>query len=123
MDRNVLGGCLMAAQTTYAKGLGMHSTSRLAYRLDNAFRRFDAQLAMDDSAGQGGSVVFRVFVDRGGHWTNMYESPTVRGGDAPRTCTVDVRGASRMALVVDYGDRADELDHADWLDARLIRAE
>jgi hypothetical protein len=64
-----------------------------------------------------------VFVDRSGSWSSEYESPIVRGGDVPRTCVVDVTGASRMALVVDYADRADELDHANWLDARLIRAD
>jgi len=36
---------------------------------------------------------------------------------------VDLAGAKRLDLVIDFADRADELDHADWLDARLIRAE
>jgi len=35
--------------------------------------------------------------------------------------TVDVRGATGLTLTVDYADRGDELDYADWLDARLVR--
>ena len=121
-DRNVLGGELQVAGTSYAKGLGMHSTARLAYTLDGAYERFDAQLAIDDAAGQGGSVVFRVLVDRGGRWDSEFQSPIVRGGDAPQPCSVNLQGAARLALVVDFADRADQQDHADWLDARLIRA-
>jgi len=44
-----------------------------------------------------------------------------RGGDAPKSISVDVAGADAMTLVVDYADRGDELDHADWLDARLTK--
>lgn len=121
-DRNVLGGELQVAGTSYAKGLGMHSTARLAYTLDGAYERFESQLAIDDAAGQGGSVVFRVLVDRGGRWDSEFQSPIVRGGDAPQPCSVNLQGAARLALVVDFADRADQQDHADWLDARLIRA-
>ena len=30
-------------------------------------------------------------------------------------------GAEMITLTVDFADRGDELDHADWLDARLIK--
>ena len=45
----------------------------------------------------------------------------VRGGIEPITINVDLRGVQRVALIVDFADRGDELDHADWLDVRLIR--
>jgi hypothetical protein len=122
-NRNLLGDRLCVQDNEYAKGLAMHSTSRLAYSLDERDLRFDALLAVDDSAGQGGSVVFRVFLDRAGGWRSVFESPTIHGGDEPRPCSVDLTGASRIALVVDFADRADELDHADWLDARIVRTE
>jgi hypothetical protein len=35
--------------------------------------------------------------------------------------SVDLTGAKKLELVVDYADRADVLDHADWLDARLTK--
>jgi hypothetical protein len=31
-----------------------------------------------------------------------------------------VQGGKRLSLIVDFGERGDELDHADWLDARLL---
>jgi len=116
-DRSVCGAMLHAGGKLYLKGLGMHSASRLSYSLAEPYRRFQAELAVDDSAQGGGSVGFRVFVDG----QVRYTSPVVRGGQAPLPISVDLTGAKRLDLVVDFADRADELDHADWLDARLVR--
>lgn len=119
-DRNVLGGRLRSGGQTYLKGLGMHTTSRLAYRLDGKFQRFEAEIALDDAAGRQGSVVFRVYTtDAKGEWKPALESPLVRGGDAPAPISVDVSGAQALALIVEYGDRGDSQDYANWLDARL----
>lgn len=120
-DQNVLGGRLRSGGALYGKGLGMHPVSRLAYDLDGRYRRFEAELALDDAAGRRGSVVFKVLVERQpNEWSTAYESPVVRGGDMPLPIAVDVKDARRIALIVDYADRADELDHANWLMARLI---
>jgi hypothetical protein len=120
-DRNVSGDLLRAGGKLYLKGLGMHSASRLTYDLDRPASRFEAALAIDDRAGGRGSVVFRVFVDTGeGHWEPKFTSPTVRGGDAPLSIAVDVARAKRISLLVEFADRGDQLDYADWLDARLV---
>jgi hypothetical protein len=34
--------------------------------------------------------------------------------------SVDVAGARGITLVVDYAERGDEMDRADWLDAALV---
>jgi hypothetical protein len=120
-DRNVLGEPLVVGGNQYAKGLGMHSAGRLTYRLDGTYRRFDAAVAVDDSADGRGSVVFGVYLLRDGKWQAAYTSGIVRGGEDPQDVSVDLAGAQGLALTVDYADRGDELDHADWLDARLIR--
>ena len=120
-DRNVLGGRLRSGGSLYVKGLGMHSTSRLAYDLDGRYQRFQAELAVDDRAGWGGSVVFRVFLpDASGEWKKAYESPIIRGGQDAVPMSVDIAGAQRMALIVDFAERGDVLDYADWLNARLV---
>jgi len=116
MDRNVLGGMLCAGDRLHLKGLGMHSASRLSFALGPADRRFQAELAIDDSAEGRGSVRFRVFVDG----REKFASPTVRSGAEPLPVSVDVTGGKRLDLIVEYAERADELDHADWLDARLV---
>ncbi len=120
-DRSVTGGRLRSAGRIHAKGLGMHSASSVAYGLGSQYDRFDAELAIDQQAGLQGSVVFRVFLyDAAGKRSIAYESPVVRGGDAPLAMSVDVSGARAMALVVDFADRGHVLDHANWLNARLV---
>jgi hypothetical protein len=117
-DRNVTGGWLRCGGRLYLKGLGLHSAARLSYALTQPYKRFQAELGIDDSTSGGGSVRFRVFVDG----REKYSSPTtVRGGMPPVPVSVDLDGAKRLDLVVDYADRADVLDHADWLDARLTQ--
>jgi NPCBM/NEW2 domain-containing protein len=120
-DRNVLGEPLKVDGSRYLKGISMHSASRLTYRLDGKYRRFDAAVAIDDSAGSGGSVVFSVYVIRDGKPQPVFTSDIIRGGALPKDVSVDVSGAQGLMLTVDFADRGDELDHADWLDARLVR--
>jgi len=117
LDRSVTGGLLRNGGQLYLKGVGMHSTGRLTWDLEQSWRRFEAEVALDDSAGKRGSVVFRIFTDG----KEVYASPVVRGGEPPLPISVDLRGAKRLSLIVDFADRGDELDHADWLDARLVR--
>jgi hypothetical protein len=121
VDRNAAGDLLRVGGKLFLKGLGMHSASRLTYDLERPASRLEATLAIDDRAGGGGSVVFRVFVDTGGgQWEPKFTSPTIRGGDPPLPITVDVTKAKRISLLVEFADRGDQLDYADWLDARLI---
>ncbi|MDI9445145.1 MAG: NPCBM/NEW2 domain-containing protein [Planctomycetota bacterium] len=117
LDRNVLGGRLRNAGQIHLKGIGMHTASRLTFAPPEDARSFQASLAIDAAARELGSVRFRVFVDGG----QKYVSPTIRGGAPPAPIEVDVRGAQRVDLVVDYADRADVQDHANWLGARFVR--
>jgi hypothetical protein len=122
-DRNTLGAPLQVGDRTYPIGLGVHSAARLTFELDGNYDRFAATVAIDDAAEGGGSVVFRVFLRSGGDWQEAYASGIVRGGDPPADVAVDLAGASQLALAVDYADRGDERDYANWLDARLERSD
>jgi hypothetical protein len=118
-DTNVMGGRLRTGGKLFWKGLGVHSAARLVYRLDGTHQHFAALAAIDDSAARGGSVIVRVLLAEGDAWREAYTSPVTRGGDEPVPIFVSVGQAKGLALVVDYADRGDELDHANWLDARL----
>lgn len=79
----------------YVKGIGMHSTAQMAYELPEGYRQFQAEIALDDAAGDRGSVIFRVFTNAGdATWKTAYESPIVRGGEAPRSIHADLVGVS-----------------------------
>jgi hypothetical protein len=133
MDRHVSGGRLRAGGRESLKGLGMHSAASATFAIDKPYRRFEAELAIDDSVFGGGiakasdrrvprgSVIFRVYVDIGdGKWQLRHTSNTIRGGDRPAPISIDVAKAKRISLIVDFADRADEWDRADWLDARFV---
>ncbi len=117
-DRSVTGTHLRADGRVYFKGLGTHSAAWLSYRLDEPYERFEAELAIDDSTEGHGSVQYRILVDG----VEKYASPIVRGNDPPLSVKVDTTDAKRLELIVDYAEQADQQDHANWLDARLIRA-
>ncbi len=116
-DRSVSGNLLRFDGHLYLKGLGVHSHTKLVYTLPSGAKRFEAEVAIDDSGKGQGSVQFRVLVDG----RERFLSGVVRGGDRPVPVSVDVRGGENLELVVDYADRADVLDRANWLNARLIR--
>jgi len=120
-DRNVLGHRLRAGGKLFAKGLGVHSTSTVVYRVDGDYQQFAAELAIDDSAGKRGSVTYNVYLFQDGAWKQAYASDTVRGGDEVLPIRVDLGDAKGIALTVEFAERGDELDHADWLNARLLR--
>jgi hypothetical protein len=120
-DRNMTGTDLQSVTTRYAKGLAMHSASRAVYRVPEGAATFASDVALDQSAGTDGSVVFRVYLVTAEGLKPAYESPVVRGSDAPVPVSVPLDGASALVLVVDYADYGDERDHANWLDARFVQ--
>ncbi|MBI1904391.1 MAG: NPCBM/NEW2 domain-containing protein [Planctomycetia bacterium] len=121
LDRNVEGTQLRSGGRAHFKGIGMHSTSRLTFDLEGPYRRLDAIAALDDRVGQKGSVTFRVFADN----KEAFKGEIVRGSVPPGKSgvplSVDLTGAQRVSLVVDFAEQGDVLDHADWLDVRLVK--
>jgi hypothetical protein len=107
----------------YDRGLAMHSTMRVAYSLDESFSHLQAQLALDVTAGKGGSVRFSVFARSADvqEWKSVYRSPIVRGGQTPLDLNLALDDARQLALIVEYADNGDQLDRACWFSARLVR--
>jgi len=122
MDRSAAGGELRAAGVVHRRGVGLHAPSKLSFALTGGFRALRGRVAIDDStrtnaAGARGSVIFRVWADGKPLW----ESPLVRGGDAPLVLpALDLTGKKELVLEADpAGDFAG--DRADWLDLVLVR--
>jgi len=43
--------------------------------------------------------------------------------DVPKAIDVDLTGGKLLILATEFGERGDVQDQADWIEARLIRAE
>jgi hypothetical protein len=119
-DRSATGDRLRSDGKLYNKGIGLPSASRLTYALDKPYRRLEAELALDDAAEMKGSVICRVYLNVDGAWKPAFESEVVRGGEPAVPISVDLKGATAITLIVDYADRGDEQDLANWLNARLV---
>lgn len=116
VDGNVTGHDLRLAGSTYDKGIGMHSHSRLSYRLSGGFKRFEALVGLDDRDGRGGAVRLRVLADGE---TLMDRAVTSR--DAAVPVSLSVEGKRELILEVDFGQDGDVRDVVNWADARLVK--
>lgn len=118
LDRNVRGGPLRLRGEWWPKGLGMHSRCEVTYKLDGQYRRFQTTLGIDDDTQGKGSARFEVIVDG----KSAFASEEITGTTAPLSLEkVEVTGAKRLTLRVDYGLMGDIQDHADWCDALLVK--
>jgi hypothetical protein len=97
-DGSVVGDALRLGGSTYDRGLGMHSESRLTYDLGGNYRRFESLVGLDDRTGRGGSVRVKVLVDGKPVDLGADRELTVRSDPLP--VRVDVRGARELTLIV-----------------------
>ena len=116
-DQSVDGHPLRIGERTYRKGLGVHSRCELTYALGGAYTRFLADVGIDEEVGEKGNVDVTVLVDG----KPKLERKGLTGRDEPLAVAVDVAGAARLTLLVDFGADFDICDHLDWANARLIR--
>jgi hypothetical protein len=119
LDGSVAGNELRLGGSTYDKGIGMHSQSRLTFDLGGGYQWFEAWVGLDDRTGRKGSVQVQVLVD--GKSQNLGAANELTGQDTPLPIRVSVAGARQLTLVVLFGRNGDVQDHVDWADAQLIR--
>ena len=100
--------------TAQIQAISAHGPSRIVYQLDGRYRRFDARVAFNqDVAGRDTHAHFLVCADG----REIACAPLLRPKDGARELSGDVRGASKLELIV-LTDRW-EYCHSLWLDARV----
>ncbi len=110
------GGPLTLAGTVYDKGLGTHAAGEIVVELGGEYRRFTAEVGVDDEVGAKGTVAFEVL----GDGRTLLTTGVLDGADPAFPVDMDVTGVRQLTLrVLDGGDGVDS-DHADWADARLV---
>jgi hypothetical protein len=118
-DGNVAEHDLLLRDSTYDKGVSLHSHSRLTYPLGGAYRRFEALVGLDDRDGRSGSVRIRLLADGADLDIGADRELTIR--DDPVSINVPVEGVRELTLAVEFGQGGDVQDVVDWVDARLIK--
>lgn len=115
------GSPLSIRGSSFDKGLGVAAGSKIIFRLAGKCSRFQSVIGLDDSAGAGGSVVFKVFAD--GEQLYPKGEPTVFDASAdPQELDLDLSGKHRLTLLVTSAGDGDTNDRADWADAKITCA-
>lgn len=121
-DLSVSGKPLFVGGVHYGKGLGMHSRSRLEWKLAEAYATFECGAGICDEVlgfGTEGSVVLRIFTDG----EKAFESAVIRGGKpAIVVPPIPLAGKKTLAIEFDFADHGDVGDRAALLDPLLVRA-
>ncbi len=117
MDRALSGGQLKIGNKVYQKGIGTHASSEIIFDLGGLFKKFQAEVGLDDGSRGKGSVEFKVFGDD----RLLWKSGLIKGESGPRKVSVPIPGVKQLRLVVEDGGDGIDYDHADWAEAHVIR--
>lgn len=114
-DRRRRGGPITFDGQTYDKGLGVHAYSEVGYHLGENCLEFRADVGIDDSAGDRGSVIFQVWSGN----DKLYDSGVLTGASDSKRVAVDVSEARDLRLIVSDAGDGIAWDEADWADAQV----
>ncbi|MEK5237254.1 M60 family metallopeptidase [Paenibacillus sp. FSL L8-0470] len=116
-DRSLDGNTLKLNNKTYTKGLSTHANSEIVYKLDGKYTSFAALVGVDGEVGSVGSVEFKVVVDN----QVVFFSGVMHNNTEPNEVNVNLSGKNELKLIVTDGGDGINSDHADWVNARLIK--
>ncbi len=119
MDVCVTGVPIRLAGSTYDKGIGMHSASRLTFELPGGYSWLEALVGIDQNVTGSGSAEIEVLTD--GKPTALGRGTTLTIHSVPQAIRIPIDGVRELTLVSKFGSRGDVQAHVDWANARLIR--
>lgn len=115
-DRGFSGEKIRLGGKDYASGLELSSQTRMVFRLPGSFQTFQTVLGIDDSVRPGGNADVTILAD-----DRILFQGTITGKDAPKPLSLNVSGARRLTLLVDFGQEGSLSDHAAFADAQLTK--
>jgi hypothetical protein len=115
-DRSVSGEPIRFEDQTFARGIGVHSYSRLSWPVDPQYKTFRTRYAIAGELPYA-DVTVRVKLDD----RVVHERKNVRSRELSPVIEVDLAGAKTLTLEVDYGDAYDVQDRLNWIEPALLR--
>jgi hypothetical protein len=101
---------------TYNKGMALYSRTTIDYHIPAGMKKFKATVGIDDAVRNVGTVRLKIAADG----KSLFDG-TVSGKDAPVDLDLNIAGAKRLSILVDYGDQSDAGDYLDLADARMLK--
>lgn len=114
-DQSVVGGELLAQGRAYGRGLGVHSRSRLSFKVPVGATHFRTRVAFDDSVADlpiKAHAEVRVLLSN----KLLFESSDLELGQEPLDAGLHaVKAGATITLEVDFGRGRDLGDRVNWL--------
>jgi len=107
---------LQLAGKKYDKGLSLYSRTVIDYRVPAGMKKFKATTGIDDAVREAGNVRLTISADG----KKLFDQ-SITGKDAPAELDLDLAGAKRLSILVDYGDQFDAGDYLDLAEARMLK--
>jgi hypothetical protein len=117
-NRSVGGESLSIHGNKYAKGLSLHSRTRLDVRVPEGYRQFRAIAGVDDLAGPSASFQLRILGDNKELFTKQFSAAQFA---EPLVIELDLASVRRLTIVVDEGAGQDFGDTLVLANARLTK--
>ncbi len=116
IDKTVTGEPIKLGDTTWHRGIGMHSRTRMTWAIQPADKTFRARYFIDPDLGYA-DVDVRVFVDD----KKVHEQLGVKAGNISQVVSAELSGAKTLTLEVDYGKGYDVQDRVNWVEAAILK--
>jgi len=119
MDLSVGGRPIQFGNQIFARGIGVHSYSRIDYALDGHYEAFRTQYAIaTDERRQYADVTVRIKLDG----KVVHEKENLRADILAPVVIVDLpKTAKMLTLEVDYGAANDTQDRVNWIEPALLK--
>lgn len=114
LNRAFGGGKIQLGGKEYATGLELCSRTQIVFRLPSSFQTFRATVGIDDSVRPGGSSEVTILADE-----KVLFKDVLTGKDAPKPLNLDLSGARRLTILVDFAEGGSLSDYVGFGDAAL----
>ncbi|MFM7845227.1 MAG: NPCBM/NEW2 domain-containing protein, partial [Planctomycetota bacterium] len=115
-DRGFDGGRLQLGGQSFDKGLALRSRSTMVFRIPKGFNRLVATVGIDDRVRENGHVQLVIQGD-----SKVIFNEPITGRDRPRELDLDLTGAKRVTVLVDFGEELDVADFLNLCNARFTK--
>jgi hypothetical protein len=117
-DQTAFGEAIQISGKGYRTGIGVLSNSRLEIKADGKFRRFSADVGVDDNSRQVDvPVTFAVY----GDGKLLAQSAPLKFGDPAQRLSADIVDSKIIELVVRQADETKIPASVAWADSALMR--
>ena len=112
---NASGDSMLIKGVHYKHGVGVNSTSIMAFYLNGNATGFSALVGVDDKGNKSLPHIFYVIGDR----KILFQSREIKRGQGPQAVNVDLTGIKRLGLLVMVRDEGLTKTYSNWADAHF----